>query len=77
MSGLVTTAAFIGFVISPYVVETVTAAQTRQSWSTMWTICGFMFLVSWLVYLPIRFEDQPKRQQSRENVIAHNINDEK
>lgn len=58
--GLVTTSCFIGFVVSPYVVEAVTV----QSWSMMWTICGCLFAVSWLIYLPIRFEEQPKQKEN-------------
>lgn len=62
ISGLVGTAANIGFLISPYVVENVTKNQTRREWTTMFFILAAVFFTSWIIYLPIRFENQRKNK---------------
>lgn len=58
ISGLVGTAGWTGFLISPYVVENVTKNHKKSEWSFCFCLLAASFFLSWLVYLPIRFQDQ-------------------
>lgn len=58
VSGLVATAAWCGFLISPYVVENLTKNRTIYEWTIMHCMYAAVFCICWLVYLPIRFEAQ-------------------
>lgn len=55
MSGLTATAGYLGFITSPYLVELITAGRSHSEWVVLLCILSTMFLLSWVVYLPIRF----------------------
>lgn len=56
VSSIVGTAAFIGFLLSAYVVENVTKNHDSHEWTVMFYILAGGFAGCWLVYMPIRFD---------------------